>query len=781
MATITGNGQANVLNGTIGADIIRAKGGNDTVLGGDGNDSLIGNAGEDSLEGGAGNDTLKGGNGNDWLFGGTGNDKVYGNNGDDILVASDGSDTLNGGADQDTVVFAGNRADYSVTEINATTVIITDTAGNTARVVNVESFQFADVTQSFPEVLQPWDPNLDAGTLTTSDTSAVEGDVLNFDWDIASDGDFDGDTSETRLVLATAPDLASAVQYTAQQSAGVIAIGTSANFSGALDTSGLVPGTYFVAAIADSGEAVSESNETDNVTNWVEIEVETEATDLWVTSIGVGDREIDLNESHLVRIGYLASGNTDAGPNTIELTVSATPDFSSVVYTDQIALAGLAINTPQLTDFTLEWADFAPGTYYVSATLDANGEVAETNETNNQTTWEQITVVPEIVDYQLTNVTVQPSDLNLGATGGAGATLNLSLEAANFSNNGLDSFRVETYLSLDTTLSADDTHLELTSGLGTSTPFTQTSGGSSTIAASYAIHETFSAGDYYVISVIAANGGQNPLDDPSNNTVVTDAITLTGGTIVGTSGDDLFVGTQDAETFEGGAGNDTLIGDNLTDVFMGGDGIDTLDFSSASASVYAYTDPNEGYVPNPTPQPLQFTLFDPYDPYQTTGSADEIERLIGSDYQDFLFANGTEITFLDGGAGDDGIIGSENNDTVLGGLGNDSIGGLYGDDTITGGDGADQFYVDRELESGTAIGHGHDVITDFDPATDAFYFEYDAHLESPVDPLLYLVQTAEGAVLDYATDSSVLLEGVDVADLSASNFMIFEESVAYTY
>lgn len=157
MAVITGNGQANTLIGTSDADEIRAKGGNDTVLGAEGDDSILGNAGDDSVEGGLGDDTLKGGNGNDWLFGGQGNDKVFGNNGDDVLVASLGNDTLNGGQDNDTVVFAGNRAEYSVTQVSATVVILTDTAGNTARVVNVESFQFADVTQTLAEVVQPID------------------------------------------------------------------------------------------------------------------------------------------------------------------------------------------------------------------------------------------------------------------------------------------------------------------------------------------------------------------------------------------------------------------------------------------------------------------------------------------------------------------------------------------------------------------------------------------------------------------------------------------------
>ncbi|MBD9375249.1 right-handed parallel beta-helix repeat-containing protein [Rhizobium sp. ARZ01] len=62
---IDGNGRANTINGTSGAELIDGKGGNDKLFGHGGNDLLEGGNGADQLSGGAGNDFLDGGQGAD--------------------------------------------------------------------------------------------------------------------------------------------------------------------------------------------------------------------------------------------------------------------------------------------------------------------------------------------------------------------------------------------------------------------------------------------------------------------------------------------------------------------------------------------------------------------------------------------------------------------------------------------------------------------------------------------------------------------------------------------
>ena len=88
--TLTGDANANVLEG----------------LGG--NDTLVGAAGDDTLYGGTGDDVLQGGIGNDQLYGEAGVDQLFGGDGDDLLDGGSGNDTLEGGAGNDLYVVSSS-------------------------------------------------------------------------------------------------------------------------------------------------------------------------------------------------------------------------------------------------------------------------------------------------------------------------------------------------------------------------------------------------------------------------------------------------------------------------------------------------------------------------------------------------------------------------------------------------------------------------------------------------------------------------------------------------
>lgn len=66
-------------------------------------DAITGDAQANQLQGYEGNDTINGGGGNDTLFGGTGNDVLRGGDGNDDLWGEEGNDTLDGGAGIDTL------------------------------------------------------------------------------------------------------------------------------------------------------------------------------------------------------------------------------------------------------------------------------------------------------------------------------------------------------------------------------------------------------------------------------------------------------------------------------------------------------------------------------------------------------------------------------------------------------------------------------------------------------------------------------------------------------
>ena len=96
--------------------VLHANGGNDVITAGNGLASLInltldGGAGNDTIAGGDGADTLLGGDGNDVVAGGRGNDVASLGAGDDTFVwnPGDGSDTVEGGSGFDTLQFNGSN------------------------------------------------------------------------------------------------------------------------------------------------------------------------------------------------------------------------------------------------------------------------------------------------------------------------------------------------------------------------------------------------------------------------------------------------------------------------------------------------------------------------------------------------------------------------------------------------------------------------------------------------------------------------------------------------
>jgi hypothetical protein len=157
--TINGGAGGDILIGGGGNDVLKGKGGDDILLGGAGSDVLYGGAGNDILEGGAGSDVLDGGigddvldggAGNDILIGGAGNDIIDGGTGNDVIEGDGGNDIIRGGAGNDTVIFSGNRSDYTITFDNANNYfIVTDTRNGSPDGVDkvyadVETLKFAD-------------------------------------------------------------------------------------------------------------------------------------------------------------------------------------------------------------------------------------------------------------------------------------------------------------------------------------------------------------------------------------------------------------------------------------------------------------------------------------------------------------------------------------------------------------------------------------------------------------------------------------------------------------
>ena len=112
-------------NGALPAAQLFGGAGNDTLTGGSGGDLLFGQSGNDTLLGKGGNDLLFGGSGNDVLNGGDGDDQMFGEAGNDRMIwnPGDDNDLMEGGDGTDTAeVNGGNGAETFTISANGTRV-----------------------------------------------------------------------------------------------------------------------------------------------------------------------------------------------------------------------------------------------------------------------------------------------------------------------------------------------------------------------------------------------------------------------------------------------------------------------------------------------------------------------------------------------------------------------------------------------------------------------------------------------------------------------------------
>jgi Ca2+-binding RTX toxin-like protein len=252
-------------------------------------------------------------------------------------------------------------------------------------------------------------------------------------------------------------------------------------------------------------------------------------------------------------------------------------------------------------------------------------------------------------------------------------------------------------------------------------------GGTPTVA-NTALIRVFGLGDNDVISLNEANGA------------------LPKGNLFGGAGGDVLTGGSGADQLFGQAGTDTLLGKGGSDLLFGGGENDTLTGGDADDQAFGQsgndrmiwnpgddTDLNEGAGGVDT---VEVNGGNGAEQFAATanGARVRFDRLnpapfsidIGTSENLVLNANGGEDSFsatgnlatlikitVDGGAGNDTLLGSNGVDILLGGDGNDVVDGNQGNDTALLGAGDDSFQWDP--------GDGSDTIEGQD-GTDAMLF-----------------------------------------------------------
>lgn len=189
--------------------------------------------------------------------------------------------------------------------------------------------------------------------------------------------------------------------------------------------------------------------------------------------------------------------------------------------------------------------------------------------------------------------------------------------------------------------------------------------------------------------------------------------------VFGGAGDDTVLGGQGGDLLHGNSGDDRLEGGIEADLMFGGEGADTL-FGSAG----------EDFLVGGDQYDREFTLED----YETL--RDTSDPLVSYDLD--ISADDTAVNILDGGAGNDELL-------------------LTSNDQATGGDGADAFYLSAGM---TASGAAN--ITDFNAADDTLVVYYD---DTTAVPSVTIDATGALFLNGSAAASATGLVGVDPATI----------------
>ena len=251
--------------------------------------------------------------------------------------------------------------------------------------------------------------------------------------------------------------------------------------------------------------------------------------------------------------------------------------------------------------------------------------------------------------------------------------------------------------------------------------------------------------------------------------------------LMGHDGDDFIDGGDDGDVIDGGRGDDELTGGAGRDihVFNSGDGNDQItDFEvdEDRLNLLAISDISDfsDLMANHASDDGVGNVLISYGSDSirllgvTTGDLTEAnffavhETLTGGPGNDTIDGrDGNDL--IDGLGGDDTLYGGRGSDTLRGGDGNDRLDGGAGNDIFDGGSGSDIFVVS---------GGGDDTVSGFTIGTDKLDIGPAGEIISFVDLIAnHAANDGLGNVLLDLDGGSALLVGVEIADLSAGDFL----------
>ena len=151
---------------------------------------------------------------------------------------------------------------------------------------------------------------------------------------------------------------------------------------------GLGSGTYYIGVIADHDNQVVESNENNNASSAVAINVtgSVNRPDLQADTVTLNKSSVAAGGAVTVSYHLYNAGNATAAPSNSRIYLStdstittSDTELQTVVFTNSVS-AGFFIQDSQTVTLP---ASLGSGTYYIGVIADHNNQVVESNENNN--------------------------------------------------------------------------------------------------------------------------------------------------------------------------------------------------------------------------------------------------------------------------------------------------------------------------------------------------------------------------------------------------------------
>ena len=623
---IAANDDGNVITGTAVADNLRGLGGNDVINGLDGNDTLKGDLGNDTLYGGAGADIIFGGSGDDQIFG-----DGYQPTGANLLV--------NGGFE--TAGLNATPQSYGITattipgwtKTNASVYELVDTGHG--GVVATEGTHWLDLDGQFG------DPNMN---ISQSVSGLTNGQILSLSFDAANrttaaSGGFEVIWNGAVIATITEPTLVMRnyrLFVTAQAGTNILGfrgIGTPDGLGASLDNVLL----FATTEIAGGDDRLNGGSGNDALIGGSGndiFEVSGSSDGFDTVNGGLGTDTIQASSGNTI-IGLTSftgietiSSNGFANVTIGGTTLADTFDFTSVALTGITRIDGNLGN------------DVITGSVAADIIYGGDGADTLTGGAGNDSLYGDL-----------------GDDILTGGVGDDILSGGDERDTFRFSgtSNGFDN---------------------IDGGLGSDTISVLANG---TIVGATAISgvEIINAGTFTGVS-IAGSAGADTLDLSSVVTVTGTITKIDGG-----AGDDRITGSSLNDTILGSGGNDILSGGAGNDIFQfsgTANGFDAVDGGIGTDTISALA--NATVIGLSSVTGVETISAGTFTGVYITGSAN-------ADTLDFSGVTLTNIVRVEGGAGNDTLIGNAAINTLWGGLGNDRIDGGAGNDNLQGDDGDD--------------------------------------------------------------------------------------------